>query len=248
MRLPTLLPALLAAAAAPLASASDDASQPFTVVGIYIQPVAADSARAAPSLLAEIALPSSDDRDADSDAAAAAGGLVPAEVVNYASPDLPDGDDKLVRVGVYDAARSRWVSSTSVAAVGNFAKGYAPHFVITLDDDDDDNDDDGTPQSRGEKTKSKNKEEKRSSTAPNVLGVTVRGVAIDAGVTRDFGPQAVVARTKPGVQPTPGKPIVLSPEGKKMVEQGERTFLQKYWWAIAIAAFLVLGGGGEGGQ
>ncbi|KAL1836948.1 hypothetical protein VTJ49DRAFT_4443 [Mycothermus thermophilus] len=247
MRLPTLLPALLAAATAPLASAtaSDNASQQSSVVGIYIQPIAADPTGAAPSLLAEIALPDPGDSDnkqaAESDAT---DGLIPAEVLNYAAPDLPeDGDDKLVRIGVYDTARARWVSSTSVAAVGNFAKGFAPHFVITLDEEEETLSMADRGSEKGKKSKGKAAEGRRS---PNVLGVTVRGVAIDAGVTRDFGPQAAVVRTRPGVQPTPGRPVVLSPEGKKVEEEGEKSFIQKYWWAIAIAAFLVLGGGGDG--
>ena len=88
---------------------------------------------------------------------------------------------------------------TSVASAENFGKGYAPHFVVTVDD-------------KGEE----------------VLGVSVRGVRIDAGHTRDFAPQVVVVPTARGKQPDLNKPVVLSPEGRKVVEEQEKSFLQKY--------------------
>jgi hypothetical protein len=129
------------------------------------------------------------------------------EVVAYEAPDLP-ADAKLLRVGVYDPSASRWVSSTSVASVENFGKGYAPHFVVTVGGE-----------GEGE-----------------VLGVSVRGVKIDAGHTRDFGPQVVVVPTAQGKQPELNRPVVLSPEGRKVEPEQEKSFLQKYVSDIGVTA------------
>ncbi len=116
----------------------------------------------------------------------------------FEAPDIP-ADAALVRIGVYDAAGAgRWVSATTVAAAANFAKGYSPHFVLSVSD------------------------------GGHYLSAAVRGVRIDAGATRDFGPQAVVVATGPGSQPELNKPVVLSPEGKKVAPPEEKTFLQKY--------------------
>ncbi|KAJ9129919.1 hypothetical protein NKR19_g10131 [Coniochaeta hoffmannii] len=175
---------------------------------IYIQPVTSphSSAEPKPALLAEVRYDTS---------------LLSApEVVTYEAPDLPTDDDaaaKLLRLGVYDPSSARWASSTTVASAENFGKGYAPHFVVTVD---------------GE--------------GREVLGVSVRGVKIDAGHTRDFGPQVVVVPTARGKQPDLNKPVVLSPEGRKVQEEQEKSFLQKYWWVLAIGAVLVMGGGGDG--
>ncbi|KAJ0125099.1 hypothetical protein J7T55_006443 [Diaporthe amygdali] len=142
-----------------------------------------------------------------------------ASVTSYEAPELPESTD-LVRIGIYDANQKKWAGSTSVASAENFGKGYSPHFVLSVD---------GTS---GEEV---------------VLGASVRGVRIDAGQTRDFGPQASLLLTSRGKQPDLNKPIVLSPEGKK-VEKEEKTFLQKYWWMIAIALLIAMGGGGGEGK
>ncbi|KAK0732604.1 hypothetical protein B0T21DRAFT_349597 [Apiosordaria backusii] len=136
-------------------------------------------------------------------------------VLSYEPPEF-DSDTKLVRVGVYDPTTSHWISSASVVSVDNFGQGYQPHFVLNVDE-------------KGEEP----------------LGVAVRGVRVDAGQTRSFGPKVQVVGMERGKQPGLGKPVVLSAEGKK-VEVEERSFLQKYWWAILLGAVLLLGGGGDG--
>ncbi|KAH6848340.1 hypothetical protein B0I37DRAFT_446428 [Chaetomium sp. MPI-CAGE-AT-0009] len=219
MRLPTLLSAFLAGAAT-VALASDESTR---TAAIYIQPLTDPSTL--PSLLAELAIPDLDSASSSSSAPNSPeddDGPAAAEVLSYSAPELPDDDDKegannLVRIGIYSPAAGRWVSSTSVASTANFAKGYAPHFAVTVDAE-----------------------------SGAYVGVACRGVAIDAGVTRDFGPQAVVLRTAPGPQPALGKPVVLSPEGRKVAEEGEKSFLQKYWWVLAIGVVLSLSGGGDG--
>lgn len=152
---------------------------------VYIQPLGSSSA---PVLLAGLTYDSSAPDVASS-----------ASVASYEAPELP-GSTELVRVGIYDTNQKKWAGSTSVASAENFAKGYSPHFVLSVD---------GTS---GEEV---------------VLGASVRGVRIDAGQTRDFGPQASLLLTSRGKQPDLNKPIVLSPEGKK-VEKEEKTFLQKF--------------------
>ncbi|GAP90079.1 putative nuc-1 negative regulatory protein preg protein [Rosellinia necatrix] len=137
-----------------------------------------------------------------------------AQILTYEAPELPD-DTKLVRVGTYDPATGQWTSSTSVASVDNFEKGYSPALILSVD----------------------------RFAVP--ISAAIRGVRIDAGQTRDFGPQAVVIVTEAGKQPDLNKPIVLSPEGKQVVPE-EKSMLQKYWWVIALILLMsVLGGGDE---
>lgn len=62
-------------------------------------------------------------------------------------------------------------------------------------------------------------------------------------------PLVEVTKQREGPLPVLNKPVQLNSEGR-VEQKDEKTFLQKYWWAIAI--FLVLqlltaGGGGEGG-
>lgn len=104
----------------------------------------------------------------------------------------------LVRIGLYDTKLARWLAGTTVAAADNFSKGFAPNVVLSVD------------------------------THGEVLSAAVKGVRIDAGQTRDFGPKAVVLPESPGKQPELNKPVVLSPTGQKVVPEAEKTFLQKY--------------------
>ncbi|TGJ86044.1 hypothetical protein E0Z10_g2692 [Xylaria hypoxylon] len=131
--------------------------------------------------------------------------------------EAPDLPDgtKLVRVGVYDPAAKQWTSSTSVTSVDNFDKGYSPTLILSVEQS-------GVP-----------------------ISAAIRGVRIDAGQTRDFGPQAMVLVTAAGKQPDLNKPVVLSPEGKQVIPE-EKSMLQKYWWVIAIIVMMsVLSGGGD---
>jgi hypothetical protein len=104
---------------------------------------------------------------------------------------------ELVRIGLYDKKSASWISGTTVASTENFSKGYSPTVMLTVN-------------AQGD-----------------VLSVACKSIAIDAGVTRDFGPKAMVQVESKGKQPDLNKPIVLSPEGKKVEEQ-EKTLFQKY--------------------
>ncbi|KAI2610946.1 uncharacterized protein GGS25DRAFT_480754 [Hypoxylon fragiforme] len=191
MKFSSAFSGLAALALASVAKAAD------RTAAIYIQPVSPSPT--APSLLAEIqynpVMAASD-----------------AEILSYEAPEIP-ADARLVRVGVYDPSAKRWVSSTSVASVDNFGKGYSPTLMLSVD-------------GKGE-----------------VFGAALRGVRIDAGQTRDFGPQVLVLGAAPGKQPELNRPVVLSPEGKK-AEPEEKSFIQKYWWLIGIVVMLTMSGGG----
>lgn len=102
----------------------------------------------------------------------------------------------LLRIGVYDRKSASWASGTTVAAAENFAKGFSPQLLLSVT-------------GKGE-----------------VVSAAVKGVKIDAGITRDFGPQVQLLVENKGKLPELNKPIVLSPEGKK-IELEEKTFLQK---------------------
>jgi len=56
-----------------------------------------------------------------------------------------------------------------------------------------------------------------------------------------------VSQRAKGPQPSLNKPIVLNAEGKLEGKEPEKTFLQKYWWAILLflAVQLLAGGGKE---
>ncbi|USP73741.1 uncharacterized protein yc1106_01015 [Curvularia clavata] len=55
-----------------------------------------------------------------------------------------------------------------------------------------------------------------------------------------------ILRKNAGPQPVLNKPIVLNADGKLGSEEPEKTFLQKYWWAIALFLLVQLvAGGGE---
>lgn len=120
-------------------------------------------------------------------------------VLSYEAPDLDSSSSSLAKIGTYDPSSKQWSSSTSVISTKNFGKGYSPHFLLSVGDG-------------------------------GVVSVTLKGVRIDAGQTRDFGPQVVVRRTdEGGVEPSLGKNVVLSPDGRKVGAEGEKekSFLQK---------------------
>ncbi|KAH7040507.1 uncharacterized protein B0I36DRAFT_310842 [Microdochium trichocladiopsis] len=222
---------LLAAASSGSAASSTSARK----ANVYIQPVATTSGAAPPQLLAEIQYDpffdaasgsAASTRDASTNAAAS--------ILSYEAPEFDaDGDDddsggsgggtlrkpKLLRIGVWDPSTATWASSTSVASAENFGKGYSPQIMLSVD-----------------------------ARSGDVVGAALRGVRIDAGQTRDFGPKAVLLVDSPGKQPDLNKPVVLAPNGKKVEPVPEKTLLQKYWWVLAAGVLLAMSGGGEGGK
>ncbi|KAF2999588.1 hypothetical protein E8E14_006172 [Neopestalotiopsis sp. 37M] len=146
-----------------------------------------------------------------------------ATITSFEFPDLDEdsgsgfGEARSVRVGVWSPETQSWQGSASVASIQNFGKGYSPHVLLHVD------------QGSGDP-----------------VGAALRGVRIDAGQTRDFGPQAVVSVVGRGEQVALNAPVKLSPDGKKREEETEKTFLQKYWWLIGIVVLLSMTGGGDG--
>ncbi|KAF2280187.1 uncharacterized protein EI97DRAFT_391080 [Westerdykella ornata] len=56
-----------------------------------------------------------------------------------------------------------------------------------------------------------------------------------------------VVKRESGPKPVLNKPVVLNADGKLDNKEPEKTFLQKYWWAIGLFLLIqvVAGGGGE---
>lgn len=50
-----------------------------------------------------------------------------------------------------------------------------------------------------------------------------------------------------GAVPVLNRPVVLAPDGTVPTPEGERTFLQKYWWVL-LAGLLLVVSGGSGGE
>ncbi|OBR03601.1 Cyclin-dependent protein kinase regulator pho80 [Colletotrichum higginsianum IMI 349063] len=141
-----------------------------------------------------------------------------ASVTSYEAPDLSAGANegpvpKLVRIGIFDPSTSEWTSSVSVASTENFDKGYAPNIILSVD-----------------------------GVSEEVVGAGLKGVRIDAGATRDFGPQAVMRVSVQGKTPELNKPVVLSPEGRKVVQE-EKPFWLKY---VALILEVPENRGGRG--
>lgn len=243
MKLPTILSGLAALAA--LASADRRTAT------IYIQPILSHHQQSAPVPLAtleydaggkDLNTAASTEGDADSSSEI--------KILSYEAPELPP-DASLVRVGVWDGSSSssssiaggggRWISSTTLASAENFAKGYAPVLAVTI-----------SPSISASTSSSKNSKGAGGGGGGgggDILGVAIKGVAVDAGYTRDFGPKAVLVRTEPGRQVDLNRPVVLGPEGKTVEAEPEKSLLQKYWWLIAVVVLLTMtGGGGEGGK
>lgn len=167
---------ILAALCAPILAASSDLIDSTTV---YIQSV---QSSATPVIqLAEIKFNPS---------------TLSAELASFGFPEL-DPETKLLRVGVYDVATSRWKSSTSTTSSESFAKGYSPTLVLSLD-------------AQG-----------------GVIGVSLKSAKIDAGQTRDFGPKLKLLKTTKAPTPALNRAVVLSPEGKLEEPVPEKTMLQK---------------------
>jgi len=131
-----------------------------------------------------------------------------ASLISFEPPDLGP-ESRLARVGIYDPAKSTWLSSTSLTSIDNFTKGYALTLLLAIDNEN------------------------------NIIGVACKGSKIDAGQTRDFGPKVKLSIAPKAKHPELNKPVVLSAEGKLSEDVPEKTFLQKYWWAIGLGLLML---------
>lgn len=84
-----------------------------------------------------------------------------------------------------------------------------------------------------------------------VIHVDDRGVPYHVGFgtsSRGKGPEVEIEVVKRSIGPQPAlnKPIVLNDQGKLDTAEPEKSFIQKYWWAIALFILIQLvAGGGE---
>ena len=201
MKPATLLTGLTAAIQASLTTASTPPSLHLTSTTIYIQPILAPSSDdPAPLATVQYATTEAEGEGADNN------NNNDVEILSYEAPDLPSSAS-LVRIGAWDPKTQVWTSATTVASAENFARGYAPTLALTVA---------GTGAGEGEEVGE-----------VVVVGVAVKGVAVDAGHTRDFGPKAVLLRPARGRQVDLGKPVLLGPEGRKVEAEPEKSLLQK---------------------
>ncbi|RFU26129.1 hypothetical protein B7463_g10213, partial [Scytalidium lignicola] len=120
-----------------------------------------------------------------------------ADLISFEAPELASGS-KLARIGIYDLAKSTWISSTSLTSMESFTKGHAITFFLSIDNN------------------------------GSIVGVSCKGSKIDAGQTRDFGPKVKLSKSEKAKRPELNKPVILSPEGKLPEDIPEKTLLQKY--------------------
>ena len=89
-----------------------------------------------------------------------------------------------------------------------------------------------------------------ASMAVDPLGVTSSGSStssISTQQTSRLKLEFIPSRHGPSPKLVPRKPVVVDPEGKEVPEETvpEKTFFQKYWWALALVGVLALSGGGD---
>ncbi|KAI9689766.1 MAG: hypothetical protein M1822_009648 [Bathelium mastoideum] len=149
-----------------------------------------------------------------------------ARAQKYHQP-APVSAEELVRVGLYDTKTADWVG---VVTSGSQFVGNNREKTLTLHLDQD-----GRPfhVGFGASAPSPSEEKKQG-----------KGKTAAAG---EGGLNVVVKTPVRGPQPHLNKPIVLSQDGKLQEKEPEKTFLQKYWWAIALfiglQIFSAVGGG-----
>lgn len=76
---------------------------------------------------------------------------------------------------------------------------------------------------------------------------TAEPVSQGKGKSTKDGLTVEVKKITPGPVPQLNKPVVVSADGTVDQKEPEKTFLQKYWWAIGLFLLfqLVMGGGGK---
>ncbi|PQE03186.1 nuc-1 negative regulatory preg protein [Rutstroemia sp. NJR-2017a BBW] len=212
---PSILPLLLL-------SAQPIHSQPETdLATIYIQPLSSSSSSAAaPIPLLTLSYNPS---------------TLSSSIQEYSPPsDLlsshPD-PSSLALLGILDPLSSTSTptpkpsTSTSLISLENFAKGYTPTFIVTLDHE------------------------------GAILGVSAKSGVVDAGATRDFGPktggegEVAGVGAECGFEPRrqsrrrgTGEDVLA-----KSADRSETNCVFRYWWILLGAMFLMMtsGGGGE---
>ncbi|KAF2712327.1 hypothetical protein K504DRAFT_401072 [Pleomassaria siparia CBS 279.74] len=83
-----------------------------------------------------------------------------------------------------------------------------------------------------------------------VIHVDDKGEVYHVGFSasaKDAGDEVEVEIVKKtmGAKPQLNKPVVLNAQGKLDTDEPQKTFLQKYWWAIALFVVFQLAAGGK---
>ncbi|KAK3060608.1 hypothetical protein LTS18_008171 [Coniosporium uncinatum] len=143
-----------------------------------------------------------------------------ADLSNFSPSDAQS--DKYVRIGWFDGSAKdldNWRGTLSSAAVLANDKGLKRRLVVNVDE-------------QGE-----------------VFSVGLQATLPQGRKAGDEDFEVEVVKTQPGPKPALNRPVKLNAEGKVegQPKGEEKSFLQKYWWAIALFLLVqvVAGGGGK---
>ncbi|OCL11305.1 hypothetical protein AOQ84DRAFT_287525 [Glonium stellatum] len=136
-----------------------------------------------------------------------------ASLKSYTPPTGAYTPSHLLRVGLYDPATSEWKGV--VASAASFANEYQKKLILHVDET-------GDVYHVGLATSGRSKTSLNGDSKGKGTGVKMEEIDIE-----------VVERTQAS-QPALNKPIVLNSEGRLEGKEPEKTFLQKYWWVLAL--------------
>ncbi|KAI9652054.1 MAG: hypothetical protein M1831_007246 [Alyxoria varia] len=166
-------------------------------------------------------------------------------VTKYTPPKPPHSSDSQIRIGLYDQKTSSWKGVLTTAE--SFDQAYKPQVQLLLDEDSGDVhhigfSSYGVPESDRERRRRERREAKaqESSQKQGKAEKPRRKKEMEA---REKGnSELLIQIIKPDVAPLPhlNKPVIVDAEGKLPDSEQEKTFLQKYWWVIAIFLLLQL--------
>ncbi|KAF2760918.1 hypothetical protein EJ05DRAFT_497488 [Pseudovirgaria hyperparasitica] len=156
-----------------------------------------------------------------------------AEILSYNPPkDIPSGDPKATSSPLTRIFLNNPSSSPSVAtSILSFSPTYQKTLILHVDDA-------GEIYHIGFATSGRGVQ-----SPPNKAGNGEN----DHSAAED---EILVEVVKKGVGPQVhfNKPVVLNKEGKVEGKEPEKSFIQKYWWAIALFLLIQLVAGGGGGD
>ncbi|EME41408.1 hypothetical protein DOTSEDRAFT_55235 [Dothistroma septosporum NZE10] len=140
-----------------------------------------------------------------------------ASIKSHTAPTIPT-DEKIVRLGFYHSS-GQW--SGIATSASNFAPERSQKLELLVRPD-------GALYHIGFKASDGNPAEPSKD-------------------KKDGGVSVEVVKIRPGPTPQLNKPIVVSADGTVGGKEPEKTFLQKYWWAIGLfLLFQVVLSGGKG--
>ena len=175
--------------------------------------------------------------------------------VGYTPPtDLSD-PQTFVRVGLYDPELgvSSWTGSATTSA--SFDPKAQHQISLSLDKTGAvqsvsfhafKEDIDPREERRRAKREARQKKREEEALAKGKVPMSRAGRSKKKDERAREQPMIEIVKVQEGKRPVLNKPVVLNEQGK-VEGPPEKTFLQKYWWAIAIFLVLQLVAGGAGG-